>query len=65
MLERYREALNGDIRMNCDTCAYRTAMPGVADKVGRAQTPHHHPDDPTHSHDHDHPVLTLADPAPR
>jgi sirohydrochlorin cobaltochelatase len=45
VLERYAEALHGDIRMNCDTCAYRIAMPGFADKVGQAQTPHHHPHD--------------------
>ena len=45
VLERYAEALRGDIRMNCDTCAYRIAMPGFADKVGQPQTPHHHPDD--------------------
>ncbi|HEX9352470.1 MAG TPA: sirohydrochlorin chelatase [Streptosporangiaceae bacterium] len=45
VLERYAEALHGDIRMNCDTCAYRIAMPGFADKVGQAQSPHHHPDD--------------------
>ena len=45
VLERYREARRGDIRMNCDTCAYRVALPGFADKVGRAQTPHHHPAD--------------------
>jgi sirohydrochlorin cobaltochelatase len=31
--------------MNCDTCAYRIAMPGFADKVGQPQTPHHHPHD--------------------
>jgi len=31
--------------MNCDTCAYRVALPGFADKVGRPQTPHYHPDD--------------------
>lgn len=62
VLERYREAVAGDIRMNCDTCAYRIALPGFADKVGRPQLPHHHPDDPAHgqqhgqqhSHDHDH-----------
>lgn len=54
VLERYTEAIRGDIRMNCDTCAYRVAMPGFADKVGRPQTPHHHPDD-EHDHDgHDH-----------
>jgi sirohydrochlorin cobaltochelatase len=45
VLERYAEALRGDIRMNCDTCAYRIAMPGFADKVGQPQTPHHHPHD--------------------
>jgi sirohydrochlorin cobaltochelatase len=45
VLERYREALAGDIRMNCDTCAYRVALPGFAGKVGLPQTPHHHPDD--------------------
>jgi sirohydrochlorin cobaltochelatase len=52
VLERYREALAGDIRMNCDTCAYRVALPGFADKVGRPQTPHHHPDDHQHPDDH-------------
>ncbi|HEU4676261.1 MAG TPA: sirohydrochlorin chelatase [Motilibacteraceae bacterium] len=54
VLERYREALHGDIRMNCDTCAYRVALPGFVDKVGRPQTPHDHPDDPAHPHHHDH-----------
>ena len=52
VLERYAEALHGDIRMNCDTCAYRIAMPGFADKVGQAQRPHHHPDDVTAGHGH-------------
>ncbi|MFG3644066.1 uroporphyrinogen-III C-methyltransferase [Micromonospora sp. NPDC047762] len=58
VLERYAEALGGDIRMNCDTCAYRVLMPGFADKVGRPQRPHDHPDDPVghhhHQHGHDH-----------
>jgi sirohydrochlorin cobaltochelatase len=31
--------------MNCDTCAYRVALPGFADKTGRPQVPHSHPDD--------------------
>jgi sirohydrochlorin cobaltochelatase len=44
-VERYREALAGDIRMNCDTCLYRVALPGHAHRVGTAQTPHHHPHD--------------------
>jgi sirohydrochlorin cobaltochelatase len=52
--ERYHEALHGDIRMNCDTCAYRVLLPGFEDKLGAAQTPHHHPDDPTHGHGHGH-----------
>ncbi|MEU4335765.1 uroporphyrinogen-III C-methyltransferase [Micromonospora lupini] len=50
--ERYAEALGGDIRMNCDTCAYRVLMPGFADKVGRPQRPHDHPDDPVGHHHH-------------
>jgi sirohydrochlorin cobaltochelatase len=45
VLERYDEALHGDIRMNCDTCAYRVALPGFADKTGRPQVPQSHPDD--------------------
>jgi len=54
VVERYREALLGDIRMNCDTCMYRVALPGHAHQVGAPQTPHHHPDDPAHGHDHVH-----------
>jgi sirohydrochlorin cobaltochelatase len=52
VLERYREALHGDIRMNCDTCAYRTLLPGFEDKLASPQTPHHHPDDPVNGHVH-------------
>jgi sirohydrochlorin cobaltochelatase len=52
VLERYAEALHGDIRMNCDTCAYRIAMPGFTGKVGQAQTPHHHPHDVAAGHGH-------------
>ncbi|MEV1072479.1 uroporphyrinogen-III C-methyltransferase [Micromonospora parva] len=67
--ERYAEALGGDIRMNCDTCAYRVLMPGFADKVGRPQRPHDHPDDPVdhhhhhghdHHHDHDHGSVAVV-----
>jgi sirohydrochlorin cobaltochelatase len=53
-VERYHEALHGDIRMNCDTCAYRVLLPGFEDKLGAPQTPHHHPDDPAHGHGHRH-----------
>jgi len=60
VLERYDEALGGDIRMNCDTCAYRVALPGFADKAGRPQIPHFHPDDEAgHRHVHSaHEVLS-------
>ncbi|MEU8212905.1 uroporphyrinogen-III C-methyltransferase [Micromonospora sp. NPDC049044] len=65
--ERHAEALAGDIRMNCDTCAYRVLMPGFADKVGRPQRPHDHPDDPVghhhhhaHSHQHDHGSVAVV-----
>lgn len=55
VLERWAEIDGGDLRMNCDTCAYRVALPGFADKVGAPQRPHDHPDDPAHPHSHSHP----------
>ena len=58
VLERYDEALRGDIRMNCDTCAYRVALPGFADKVGRPQVPHYHPDEADHHEHVAHEVLS-------
>ena len=48
--ERYQEALTGDIRMNCDMCVYRAAMPGFEHRVGEAQHPHDHPHDHSHAH---------------
>jgi sirohydrochlorin cobaltochelatase len=51
--ERYTEALRGDIRMNCDVCVHRVALPGFEEKVGAPATPHYHPDEPGH-HDHHH-----------
>ena len=48
--ERYREALTGDIRMNCDVCVYRIAMPGFEHRVGEPQHPHDHPHDHVHAH---------------
>ncbi len=44
VLERYREALAGDLRMNCDVCRYRAAYAGPV-VVGAPQVPHAHPDD--------------------
>jgi cobalt transport protein ATP-binding subunit len=42
VLERYREACTGDVRMNCDLCAYRVQLPGYESKVGTpiSLTPH-------------------------
>ena len=54
VLERYREAIAGDIRMNCDVCVHRVALPGFEEKVGAPATPHFHPDEPGHSHGHHH-----------
>ena len=42
---RYDEVLGGDIRMNCDACLYRIALPGREASVGAVQEPHTHPDD--------------------
>ena len=45
VLARYREAIHGDVRMNCDCCAYRVAMPGYEHRVGAPipiHTHHHH-----------------------
>lgn len=51
--DRHAEIAGGDVRMNCDTCLYRTLMPGFEGRLGQAQTPHDHPDDPTgHGHHH-------------
>ncbi len=46
VVERYDEAIAGDIRMNCDACLYRIALPGRESAVGTPQLPHDHPDDP-------------------
>lgn len=57
VLERYREAQEGDIRMNCDICVHRVALPGFEEKVGAPATPHYHPDEPGHDdleHHHGH-----------
>jgi sirohydrochlorin cobaltochelatase len=50
VLERYREAIEGDIRMNCDVCVHRVALPGFEDRVGATATPHYHPDENGHHH---------------
>jgi sirohydrochlorin cobaltochelatase len=52
VMDRYREAVGGDIRMNCDICVHRVALPGFEKKVGAPATPHYHPDEPGHEHGH-------------
>lgn len=54
LMERYHEAVRGDIRMNCDVCVHRVALPGFEEKVGAPATPHYHPDEPGHDHAHHH-----------
>ena len=54
VVERYHEALVGDLRMNCDTCIYRSPMAGFDALVGAPQAPHDHPDDPTFGPGHRH-----------
>ncbi len=55
LVERYTEAVEGDIRMNCDVCVHRVALPGFEEKVGAPATPHYHPDEPGHRpHGHHH-----------
>jgi len=34
VLERYHEALTGDVRMNCDGCLYRASLPGYETRLG-------------------------------
>ncbi len=50
VLERYAEAAGGPVFVNCDACVYRIALPGFEHRVGAAQHPHDHPDDPSHAH---------------
>jgi sirohydrochlorin cobaltochelatase len=55
VLARYREACaGGDLRMNCDTCVHRVALPGFEAKVGAPATPHFHAGEDGHAHAHDH-----------
>ncbi len=53
VVERYTEAVRGDIRMNCDVCVHRVALPGFEEKVGAPATPHYPPEEPWH-HQHSH-----------
>jgi cobalt/nickel transport system ATP-binding protein len=54
VLERHREAVEGEARMNCDCCIYRVAIPGYEHHVGEPTPLHAHPH--SHSHSHNGPV---------
>src|SRR5688572_4131668 len=63
-VERVRGILDGDNRMNCQLCKYRTQVLGFEAEVGLPQQSHHHhvegigvgshPYDHLHAHEHDH-----------
>src|SRR5688572_6206655 len=63
-VERARGILDGDNRMNCQLCKYRTQVLGFEAEVGLPQQGHHHhvegigvgshPHDHVHAHDHGH-----------
>lgn len=61
ILRRYAEAIEGRPVVNCDTCVYRAAFPGMEDKAGQAIGVGHshlaaeHRHSHGHSHDHSHP----------
>jgi len=52
VLERFREAGSGDVRMNCDLCVYRVTLPGYENAA-----PHNHHHHDHHDH-HDHLTAT-------
>ena len=54
VMDRYREAVGGDIRMNCDVCVHRVALPGFEEKVGAPAIPHYHPNEPGHHYGRGH-----------
>jgi cobalt/nickel transport system ATP-binding protein len=53
VLDRHREAVEGEARMNCDCCIYRVAIPGYETHVGEPAPTNAHPH--SHGHDHGHP----------
>ena len=60
ILQRWQEAVAGTPRLNCDTCSYRAAWPGLEDRVGQAQGVGHsllaeeHRAGHGHHHHHEH-----------
>jgi len=49
--DRVEEALQGQVRMNCDTCQYRFA---AMEHIGHHHHHHDHHHEHGHSHDHEH-----------
>ncbi len=55
ILERYAQAVEGHPVVNCDTCAYRAAWPGLEDRVGQAvAVGHSHLAEEHRHHGHSH-----------
>ncbi|GAA0615239.1 hypothetical protein GCM10010174_36210 [Kutzneria viridogrisea] len=64
VLERYREALHGDVRMNCDLCTYRVQLPGYEDKVGLPISLTPHGDEPARGKRRPRRAIRTPAPAP-
>lgn len=53
VVDRVREAHQGEIRMNCDTCVYRAPFPGLEGRAGQALGSGHSHLAAEHRHHHD------------
>ena len=56
-LDRIAECEDGEARMNCQRCKYRTRIVGYEASIGTPQQGHHHHvrGGGHHGHDHPHP----------
>lgn len=54
IMDRYREALEGTVHVNCDACAYRAPWPGLEDRVGQPVGVGHSHLAEAHRHPHSH-----------
>jgi sirohydrochlorin cobaltochelatase len=53
VVDRHREAAEGEARMNCDCCMYRLAMPGHEHRVHvHSEPPLHVHSEPSSTHTH-------------
>jgi sirohydrochlorin cobaltochelatase len=51
LMDRVMEALQDEVKMNCDTCIYRL---GAMEHIQHHHHHHHHDHDHDHEHDHEH-----------